>query len=102
MHFSSVLAVVAALTVSVSAMPFVSGALIFAREVDTEAQICPSPIFCRKTSDCGSCGTCVSNLRPGFNHMTHRHGRSPFFAQASVAMVSRVSVFSASAVWLMT
>ncbi|KAG1747632.1 hypothetical protein EDB19DRAFT_1685854 [Suillus lakei] len=100
MHFSSVLAIVAALTVSISAMPSFTEASISAREADTEKS-CPT--FCLKNSNCNGCGSCVSmsSLRPGFNHMTHRRGRSPFFAP-SVAAVSRVSVFSTSVVWLMT
>ncbi|KAG1719749.1 hypothetical protein EDB19DRAFT_1781460, partial [Suillus lakei] len=61
MRFSSVLAVVAALIVSISAMPSVVDASISAREVDTEqAKFCP--MFCVIKSDCKGCGSCVNRL----------------------------------------
>ncbi|KAG1741335.1 hypothetical protein EDB19DRAFT_1705517 [Suillus lakei] len=94
MHFSSVLAVVAVLVVSVSAVPLGT----------EQAVTCYAKMFCIRKSDCTGCGTCVSmgSLRPGFNHMTHWRGRSTFIAQLSVVAVGSVSVFSTSAVWLMT
>ncbi|KAG2148369.1 hypothetical protein BD769DRAFT_563958 [Suillus cothurnatus] len=48
MRFSSVLAVVAAFTVSISAMP---STLISASEANTEN----CPVFCLKDSDCFGC-----------------------------------------------
>ncbi|KAG1731744.1 hypothetical protein EDB19DRAFT_1736292 [Suillus lakei] len=95
MRFPSVLAVVAVLAVSVSAVP---------SDTSEQATVCPYPIFCNNDHDCGACGPCVSlsSLRPGFNHMTHLRCRTAFIAKASVVAVSRVSVFSTSAVWLMT
>ncbi|KAG1749657.1 uncharacterized protein EDB91DRAFT_757272 [Suillus paluster] len=78
MHCSFILAVVAALTVSISA------ASIPASDPNSEG----CPFFCIKNSNCYGCPTdlydrkCVSmsSLRPGFNHMTHRRGRSTFYA----------------------
>ncbi|KAG2345494.1 hypothetical protein BDR05DRAFT_109939 [Suillus weaverae] len=86
MRFPFVLAVVAALTVSISAMPAVADTSISASETNTQ-EGCPG--FCTKSSQC--CGDCVSSLRPGFDCMTHRRDSSSFFA-FSVYVVS---------VWLM-
>jgi hypothetical protein len=63
MRFSNVLAVIAALTVTISAMSLEADASVSAR--DTQ---CPK--FCKHSYQC--CGFCVSNLRPGLNRTTHR------------------------------
>jgi len=73
MRVSNVLAVIAALTVSISAMPSVAS---------TE-DACP--LFCTKNSDCFGCDqeSCVSSLRFGFNYMTHKCDSTSFFALVS-------------------
>ncbi|KAG1781833.1 hypothetical protein EV702DRAFT_488553 [Suillus placidus] len=82
MRFSSAvaLAVVVALASSISAMP-------------TDASIGYCPIFCLESSDCSTCflHKCVSfsGLCPGFNHMTHRHGRPSSCARRDVAILTR-------------
>ncbi|KAG1719748.1 hypothetical protein EDB19DRAFT_1781450 [Suillus lakei] len=84
MRFSSILAVVAALTVSISAMPSVGDALISARDIKKSC-----PTFCVKSSSCGKgCGSCRC--------------RDPFFAASVAAALSTNSGFNTSAVWLMT
>ncbi|KAG1765513.1 hypothetical protein EV702DRAFT_68389 [Suillus placidus] len=73
MRLSFVLAVVAALTVSISAMPSVADTSISASGANTEDD---GPVFCLKNSDCFGCteANLMSslNLHLGFNHMTHQ------------------------------
>jgi hypothetical protein len=75
MRFSGVLAVVAALTVSISARP---------TDVDSSISTRKNcPTFCFHSRQC--CGdVCVSSLRPGFKRMTHRCDSTPCFALISV------------------
>ncbi|KAG1779345.1 hypothetical protein EV702DRAFT_1087586 [Suillus placidus] len=75
MHFSCqcviVLVVVATLASSISAAA-----------LNDRVKRCST--FCSDFDDCGECnGICVSfsDLCPAFNHMTHRHARSFFFAR---------------------
>ncbi|KAG1779389.1 hypothetical protein EV702DRAFT_1087773 [Suillus placidus] len=76
MRFSRtiILAVVAALASSISATPIDDSA--------DSAESCP--ILCYWYTQCNDCslGMCVSfsGLCPGFNQMTHWHGRSPLCA----------------------
>lgn len=79
MRFSIVLTVVAALTVSISAMPLVADTPVSAGETGKCA------IFCTKNSEC--CGNCVSSLHPIFNHTTHQRDSSALYARYSVCVV---------------
>jgi hypothetical protein len=80
MRFPIVVAVVAALTASISAMPTVADTSVSAGDGAT----CPR--FCTKSYQC--CGFCVSGLRPGFNRMTHRRDSFSLYAMFSVYVVS--------------
>lgn len=83
MRLANVLAVVAAISASISAMP-----------ADADAEVCP--LFCLRDSNCKRCpdGNCVSmsSLHPGFNHITHRRDRLSIYASSMT--VSRVSTFA--------
>ncbi|KIK46492.1 hypothetical protein CY34DRAFT_800346 [Suillus luteus UH-Slu-Lm8-n1] len=83
MRLANVLAVVAALTASISAT-----------SADVDAGACP--IFCVRNSNCKHCPdkNCVSTsgLHPGFNHITHRRGSLSIYASSMT--VSRVSTFT--------
>ncbi|KAG1761559.1 hypothetical protein EDD22DRAFT_895578, partial [Suillus occidentalis] len=83
MRLANVLAVVAAIITSISAMP-----------ADADTQACP--LFCVRDSNCKHCpdGNCVSrsSLHPGFDHITHRRGSLSIYASSMT--VSRVSPFA--------
>jgi len=89
MRFPIVLAVVAALTSSISARPTDP-------ETDIDGGVGACPIFCVRQSNCKHCPdqNCVSmsSLHPGFNHTTHRRGSSSIYVSSTT--VSRVSTFT--------
>lgn len=88
MRFSTVLAIVAALTVSTPAVPTIVDRSVFANETGDWCKT-----FCIHSDECCE-QICVSDLSPGLNHITHWYDSLCGCAGSSVCVASVWSTWS--------